>query len=277
MLALPAPKFAALQGNLPATPGLTTGASSSGKTVTASPTIHAKGAWVELIAATTYETHLITVGVAGTNVAATRTDFLVDIGVGAAGSETVLIPNLLAGFCGVQKDTGLRTYTFPLHIPEGTRLSARGQALIASDVCEVNVFLHGGPSGLAWPIYDGCDAIGIATSTSSGTYITSGASGTEGAWTSVGGVTARPYDALMFGVGGVNNTVITSLAYHFEIGYSSTTLAEYLVFTGTAEVAFRYPDTWFGASIPASTQLQVRGEASAAGPQTVDVALYGLY
>jgi len=80
-----------------------------------------KGAWSQLIAASAFTTKWIMIHVVGNTA---PVDMWVDIGVGAAASEVVIVPNL-------QYTVENRSVTYgpiPLSIPAGSRVAARGQA-----------------------------------------------------------------------------------------------------------------------------------------------------
>ncbi len=105
------------------TGGAVTG-SSTGTTITASGTANTKGSWTQLIASTSKRAVAITVSLAwGMGV-----DMLVDVGTGAAGSEVVLLPNLLHPAAGPR----LTHFVFMIQIPSGTRVAARCQSPTAS-------------------------------------------------------------------------------------------------------------------------------------------------
>src|SRR3972149_6002152 len=131
---------------VPATFGQThesnvTAADRNGATVTASGTAHVKGSWASCIDPTSRPSYGVTVIVTGIGVAATRSSFLIDIGIGptGGGSEQVVIPNLDCwGACASGSNAhGAKSWYFPLYIPAGVRVSARGQASVVSDVANV--------------------------------------------------------------------------------------------------------------------------------------------
>jgi hypothetical protein len=280
-LEIPLTAFAAMQHNLVATPGI----NNPGTVVTASGTVNTKGAWSSLIDPVNYEAFGVYLIFHNTFVAATRTDMLVDIGYGptGGGSEQVIIPNFLAGWAAVPSASSLSAKEFflPLYIPKGVRLSARCQSVIASDTVSVTAWLLTGASSPPWHVFRKADAYGITSSgASNGTVLDPPTTaGTESAWTSIGSTTSRTYEGLLLGVGGtLADTTTTSLAYHVEIGYSSTMLGEFYVGTNATEmVAGPIPPLPVFQSIPSGTQLQARIEQSGTDTQDLDVALYGLY
>lgn len=116
-----------------------------GTSVAASATPHAKNTtYTTLIAATAYQAYgiAVMVGSVGTT-ATTNTRTLVDIAIGAAASEQVIIPNLMAGQVGASNSASSspQMYFFPIVITAGVRISATSQTVTASDTVHVSVYL----------------------------------------------------------------------------------------------------------------------------------------
>jgi hypothetical protein len=276
MLWQPVPRYASHANNFAAaTPNI----NGVGIGVTASASLHTKGSWVTMLDPIPYDTDWIAISMNGVGISATLTDALVDIGVGAAGAERVIIPNLLAGW----SNNIVRCMTIPLRVPKGTRITARAQSLISADIVTVSLaILAGGPMGNLIGGFVGCDAYGInigSPTVSQGTSITSGASGAEGAWTNVGGVTSREYCGLGFlAQGGLADTTITARVHTYDVGYGGVKLMEYgCGVLGTEMVLGPFPSWPYFGCIPAGVQLQIRGMADGAAPEPLDCALYAFY
>jgi hypothetical protein len=119
----------------------------SATTITPSATIDTLGAYTQIVSATArdYVGLFSMMDFAGTGA---PTSFLVDIAIGASGSEIVLLPkrNIYGGdvtnnLCPPYG--GFQLFNFiPINIPTGTRLSARTQASKAS-AANVGVVLYG--------------------------------------------------------------------------------------------------------------------------------------
>jgi hypothetical protein len=172
MLAIPNRGPGVLEGN--------TGTTNAdpGVTVTADATIHTKGAWAQIIASTARDAYGITVFIAATAGAASSNQrYLVDIGIGAASSEVVLIPDLMCGNASAfnaASNTGPAMFHFPIYIPAGSRISARGQALVTVKTCRVHAWLHEAPTGPGGWVGSRVTAYGINNATSSGVAHTCG-------------------------------------------------------------------------------------------------------
>jgi hypothetical protein len=262
------------QSNFDATPSDT----APGTAVTSSGTTHTKGTYVSLIDPVTFDSDMLMLMLADTATSTVNTDMLLDIAIGptGGGSEQIIVPDLLCGWtqAGTNRQGHAAIY-LPIRIPKGVRLSARNQALIVSDVVDVQAVLSGG-SGLNFPMYSGCDAYGVNSSgDSSGTSHTAGNTGAESAFANIGSTTSKAYKAIMFRCHPTNTTT-TNIAYHFEAGIGSTTLCEWYVLNTTTEETTIFPQYPFPTRIPSGAQLQIRGEASGTA-QAMDVAFYCFY
>lgn len=87
-------------------------------------TSNTKGSYAEIVAATGRTYHGLIIDL----IRATDLDvYLVDIAFGEAASEEVKIPNIFAGASSSAYRSGSKLFV-PLHVPSGTRLSARAQS-----------------------------------------------------------------------------------------------------------------------------------------------------
>lgn len=157
----------------PATAGVPTTTGLQEISVSA-PVVHVKSAWYELEASTDLDATEITVSAHGGSIP--QFGILVDIAVGAIGSEVVVIENLCFGRRAI--NAGGETYNLAASIPKGSRISVRLQASSAGTVSlKLGMFLFGGP-------YKGhSKTYGADLSISNGTLVRSGTpSGTKGSW-----------------------------------------------------------------------------------------------
>lgn len=154
-------------------------------TTTTNGSANVKGAWSQLTAATTRNATGIWVHTRCPSPGYSMAyQSAVDIGVGAAASEVVLIPNLSAiGWAG--------SYFLPISIPAGTRLSARSQGY-ASDGAYVGAMLIS--EGFASPsAFSRVTDYGMATAgATSPTQLTGGTGTAKGAWTQLVASTTHP-------------------------------------------------------------------------------------
>lgn len=132
--------------NTPASWGMSQAAESAGAdtstsgltVVTSDAAGNTKGTWTELIASTAYDTAFVVAYLMGGN-----QNFLVDIGIGASGSEVVLIPNLhqTLGAPGLTTQNFCFSYSCPVAIPKGTRIAARCQDGTGARTIQVSLLL----------------------------------------------------------------------------------------------------------------------------------------
>lgn len=143
-----------------------------------------KGAWVEVVASLSHSIAGILLQWKGNS-----TNFsLIDIGIGAAASEIVVIPNI-GGIVSLASD-GWNAVFFPLSLKAGTRVACRYQA--ATGALTTGVKLH-----FVTDTFIGLQPItrwqdwGTITGSSQGTTLTAGASAhTKGGYSNLIGATA---------------------------------------------------------------------------------------
>lgn len=246
------------------------------RTVSASATANAKGAWTELIASTVEDYDCLLVGY---SISASNTSHLIDIGVGAAAAEQVVMAD-------IHTSTGnnlTEWIVIPRAIPAGTRISTRGQCSTASGQFRVGVV--GMKGGWRWPPGGG-DIVtwGANAADSGGTPIDSGATAnTFGAWVQLVASTAQDVHAVCLRTGGVNNTAPTAGQGLLQIGVGAAAAEQGLfeVPFSVSTVADNYgpmPDVWFPVSIPAGTRVAARWMSTVtdATDRIMDVVAYGL-
>lgn len=108
--------------------GFTSG-STTGVTVDPGGTINTKGSYTQIVASTTRDhMGLFFIVDAGTRTVGVGQNWLIDVAVGAAASEQVLIPNIMMAETGsAMVDTPSVWGPYPVQVPAGTRLSVRAQ------------------------------------------------------------------------------------------------------------------------------------------------------
>lgn len=253
-------------------------AASTGTTVTASGTINTKGSWSQLTASTAFDVSHLQVFVRADTAFA---GYLVDIGIGGAGSETVLIPDLLVQS---RTDAGY-IFQFPLAVPAGTRVSARCQSTTVSATCRVAVVAAGSPWGLHVP----CSrvvAMGVDTAdTGSTVTVEPGAvANAKGSWVEVTSATSAPFRGLVPAVGGRGNTALSDADYLLDIGIggsgSETVLIADMPQRAGAASDFFSPGTYplLPVDLPAGVRIAARAQSSItdASDRVLELALYGV-
>jgi hypothetical protein len=256
-------------------------ANSRGVTVTAAASTNTKGAWAVLAASTAEDCDIliVTINRAGTS----NADYLVDIGVGGAGVEQVVVANLLGSNSGTGSLFGVDC-VLPISIPAATRLTARCQSTTLSAQTRVSCSMQ--LSGLAASEERSrATTYGANTADSGATSIDPGATiNTKGAWTQITSSTTSDLSALVLGFGNQVNAVRTDCTWLVDVGVGTAgsevvIIADMLVQAEAADDALSpaFSPT-FPVSIPASSALSVRAQCSIndATDRLFDVALYGV-
>lgn len=239
-----------------------------------------KGSWSQVIAATTSEINMIYLSLtAGTFASATNTSCLVDIGIGAAASEVVIVPNIALGYRVITLNTCF--YAFPVNIPLGSRVAVRGQGAEASKGIAVEMTFAQLPNGRKAPtsIID----MGTDTATSKGVTVSNpGSNNTKGSWTQIIAATAEPFDALIVGAQGAAGTAFTASGEGLvDIGYGASgaevKLVENLkIQSSVSEQIHLIPHPLIiPCRLPAGTRLAARYQRSVT-TMPLDIILYGV-
>ncbi len=253
-------------------------AASDGTSVT-SGTADVKGAWAEMIASTARHTDWLQLQFR-VNVS-TNSDYLIDIGVGGAGVEEVIIPNI---YRGSAKSWGTVSIIIPVQIPAGTRVAVRCQSSGASKL--LNITIQVGSS----PFYAGAKGLhqgsapGANTTTSGGVAVDAGATiNTKGAYTVVVASSSDPIQWL-YVLLGLNLNGTTQLAdWLFDIAVGAESSEEVIipnlhVHVDATESVFPPALGPFPVSIPAGTRIAARCQSNIndATDRILSLALLGM-
>lgn len=134
-------------------------------------------------------------------------DYLVDIALGAAGSERIVIPNLL--WAAGSSSAILRSYFLPLNIPAGSRLNARAQCSTASGTITLAAAIVQASFG-GFSSFDRFVDLGAVLATSGGTVLTNPGAAGWGAWVQLSASVPEDLRWLMLAAG--DNKIATRTA-----------------------------------------------------------------
>lgn len=244
------------------------GAAQIGTAVTTGASSGTKGTPAELIASTSFDAYLLMVMASDYGNAATASQCMLDILIGAA-TEEVLIPNLLAGNAALVVGAGHfgKLWTFPLYIPAGSRLAAQAAGARVSTALRVAVYLCGG-SGIP-PFRVGSKVVSYPTAPSvpRGRAITPGASGAEGSWTEIVASTGEDHFALVPSFQCETDTTMSARNIAVDLGVGSATEEEvaqsYWFTTTSGETGFGpLPNMPAYVDVPSGSRLVVRASNS---------------
>lgn len=253
--------------------GIAAQGTTTGVTVTGGAA-NTKGAYATISAALPFSAAAIVVSVGSKSATG---DYLLDIAIGAAASERIVIPNL--SVTGPAYSAGF--YYFPVRLPGGVRLAARCQSTTASATLGVFVTVIG--SGfLDLPGFNRVEALGASTADSGGTGLTNPTViNTFPAWIQIGGATSFRYQWIVMAIGNQNIGSRTSgQRFLFEAGVGAGGAQRALlpaVPLGTPTGGL-VPSSSYGfpCDIPAGSALWGRYSSAALTTLGADMFLYGV-
>ena len=238
--------------------GITTLATSSGSVVvTADTAAHTKGAWTEIIASNAADTGALFIYPQNTYQTGTNTATLLDIGIGAAGEETVVAGDIAIG--GLNTSFVGFSCVAPIKLTNGTRVAARIQSIVTGGKT-ATVELQTLAWGDASTVPTSLDVLGTSTATSAGTQIFT-------SYTEIIASTPRQYEAIMV-VPSYSNVSGTTVDVDLSVATGSAgneiEVATYAARESTAEYVSNAenPSTITNVTIPAGTRLSVKTSIS---------------
>jgi hypothetical protein len=244
--------------------------------ITANTSAHTKGAYSEIIAATSDDAALMVLVAKDVHTSTANTATLLDIATGASGAETNILSDIaIGGALTTAGPTGVAV-AIPFKISSGTRLSARIQSVVTGGkTATAQAFLFNIGSDYA-TAPTSVDVIGGNTANSEGISF-SGASGT---WVEATASTSRAYRAVAI-VPSTHNGNIPTVAVRMELGVGAAGSEQDFGMTNASyannESVQAAPPylSLFGRSIPAGTRLAVRHDI-ATGPDRFGFTLIGI-
>jgi hypothetical protein len=237
-----------------------------------------KGAYVQLIASTLFRYNRIVVYPSYST--DSGLDFLVDIAIGAAGSEVIILADLFKESWGQITALG-PIYDFNIDIPAGTRISARC-AGYAYNTKKTSVGVHLMNTGFYKNHLGIVDNYGLNAADCGGVSIDpGGTANTKGAWSQITASTTRTIRELMTVFGNQRNTGRALYHWLVDIGIggagSEVVIIPDIPFNCGANLTL-YPvnSVLYPVAIPAGTRLSVRAMCSGndATDRTFDAILY---
>lgn len=218
---------------------------------------HTKGAWGELVASTPAAADVVRLVVWSGGSSGAVNSILFDLGIGAAGSETVLVANIAS--MSYNSSFGANVIEIPVRIASGSRLSMRWQSGRASAGglwvgVWLGVYADGGQSASS------VDTIGANTAATTGVALGS----TNNTFVQVTAATAQRYRAIVVCPTSNDSTMAASQAT-FDLGVGPSG-SEKVYETGVVyeNNTSERPGMWAGGStcvhvdVPAGTRLAVR-------------------
>ena len=243
-----------------------------GTPITAGATANTKGAFATIVAATPTDCCMLVLSFRMFTGSTVQT--AVDIAIGPAGSEVVIIPNFVLG---AASNLLLGSILLPLNLPAGTRISARSQSSNSSQVCNLSITTFDGAlvssDGNA-----GVDAFGFNSATSGGTQITPVANA-KGNYFQLAAATPRDYVGLFYCIDfNAQSAFSNGRTYYFDIAIGPAGSEQVIV----PNIPFDQQGVGAGLGIylpiqiPAGTRIAARAQALFADRPPA-MTVYGVY
>lgn len=232
-------------------------------------TANAKGAYVQLIAATTFQYNALQIQLVADGGGGQT--FLVDIAVGAAAAEVVIVPNVL-----LDSARGIGQVTvdieIPISIPAGTRLSASCQEAGGAGTRNVVVTVIGKNGGANYPSsFAPVVNYGAITASTNGVLVDPGATpNVYGAWAEITAATSRGHSGIAAVLGTNKQTgTLTDSTYYFQIAIgaagSEVPICEFMSSTSSAVNRMQINSLCAQFSIPSGTRIAMRSKCVSSG------------
>lgn len=254
-------------------------ASSGGTGVVPGGVAHTKTAWVELVASSSIRADGFVLDAQIGDVAVA--DYLIDIGIGGAGSEVAIVSNILWTSGG--GDGAPANAFFPIQIPAGSRIVARAQSTDTTGV-RVNLIIHLVKGGFAKDVR--CrvaTTYGANTGTSGGTAVNAGGStNTKGAYSELSAALSFGFESCVLCLGNRNNAAQTgqNMLLDLALGAAAAEVVLYgdmyvRVMAVSEDVMPKW--TWLPISAKAGQRLATRIQSSSndATDRIIDAVVIG--
>lgn len=254
-----------------------------GTTVT-SGTANTQGTWTQIHAGLTYAADfmIVTVNAVETSadvIAATNLNCYISIGVGAT-SDAV---NTIVENLGAANAQGLgAVYFLPIRVPPDTPVWAAHTNNNASAKAGVQVsFMGGNMNPYNFPSFSKIVALGATTASTTGTAITPGASGAEGAWAQIVASTTDDYGGIMASTLFNVDTALLVQYTTIDVGIGASgqekvigenVTQQSIPTTGETKDSVHLPTF---AGIPAGSRLVARASGSGTAETSNTIMLYG--
>lgn len=246
--------------------------STQGQETMAHGTANTKGAYSQLLASTprAADAFIFHVGMIGGNNA---TQALTDLALGPAGSERIILADLMS--CVAAFQAGGFSSFFRLPIPAGVRIASRCQSNSGGDatISAALVAISNPPNGI--PAFARATTYGASASTSRGVDITGGSSA-KGSWVQITTSTTAPIKALYVGCSYTSGTA--SMLADVGLGLVASTpkiVIPDIAFLGAGATRIGSMAGPYPVNIPSGTPLAMR-VGSETGTSTSSFIIIGL-
>lgn len=244
-------------------------------------TTYAKGAWVEMTASTS--TDIAWINFVGQTHNSAGIAFAVDIGIGAAASEIVVVNNL----CFSATTSAGQVFLFPFMVAAGTRIAARMSSSSVSDAMYVKIEAYQdlfASSGLGCAV----DTYGFSNATNLGTSVDPGAAAnTKGAYSQITASVTNDLAGFMLVIDSQSDTtgVVGNVSWLIDVAVGANG-SEVVILpnlyqnaTSSSGVLFYIPLAIYRPiQIRSGTRIAIRAQCSTATSpdRTIGFTVYGI-
>ena len=252
-----------------------------GTALTPNASADTKGTWVELItaAANTEQSNNLWVCMFDPAAGAQDTAFLVDIGVGGAGVEEVICPNLFGWISGVDGKAA-DVYNFPIDIPAGARIAARNQASIGSEISNIHI-IRSRSGGMQSAGMGSVIAYGEDIGVTGGVLCVAGDANAFGVWTEITSSTTERIKGFVVAcfrnAGSWSSAPLTYQVGVGGAGVEETIFSGQPVLASNSEFAVSAISSFIPVEVAGGTRLAIRAQSSSADADLdFDYIIYGV-
>lgn len=257
------------------------GSVSAGVVVTASASANTKGSWAELDASTETGVSSLRFTFSPTTITA-NTQGLIDIGIGGAGSEVVVVENIEVVTDSAIDRQAIYAFNVPLSVGDGVRVAARWQTSSTNADTISCMMAFDSPNFKTHPGYGAVVTYGATTATSKGTTVDPGATAnTLGAWTEFADPTDG-FSGFFLSMGGDSSTTQQDSNFLLQVGIGGSGSEEVIVpaisyRTSGGETNFAYT-AYIDHAIPEGERLAIRAQSSGTGAtaRAISVCFHGV-
>jgi len=260
--------------------------STSGVDITMGSSANTKGSWSAMSTSTELDASAILLTFAGASpVSGSDHMYLMDISIGSSTNEDdgIIIENICFTSDVVAQQC-VPSFYLPIHIPAGSRVSARGQNDTANaDVISVTVQYFATTMGSPEGLNGGFVTYGANTGTSNGTPVDAGGggAGSWGAWEVFAASSSDDFKGFFLSVGTNDNPTMSTGNHLVDVGIGASTAEETIVsripvYTAGNEVV-RMTSIFYPVPIPAGTRISLRAQTdiTAVDDDTLSYTFHG--
>ena len=263
------------------TEGISTAASDLTASLSVS-SVNTKGSWVQITAATAFEADGIILHFYGSGGFNGDRNAVVDLGIGAAASEAVILENFRQDYVRGSMNKSAGSLFIPLAIPSGSRVAARMSA--DSTAVGVHIGLTIVKGGSLFPTGFGkIESLGHNTSNDRGTQISASATAnTKGSWAEIVASTAKDYAGFFGVLGNAGDMASANERRLIDIGIGAAASETVIVpnwytnFEGLGDVNQPMHMPIFWTPLAAGTRIAARFQQDLTSNLNLDLMLYGI-